>query len=260
MRVEEVTAEKAIDLSPHNHEFLNPYHGCLMGCPFCLWLNEEGWENRIQVKTNIAGLLEGYLKAGRLSGNLYLGSVCDPFMELERKYQLTKQCLEVIRRYRTPLIITTSASSPVILDCIDLLKSMEQRVIVVVELARIPYIQDMNRGGKHTGITHANALCRAGIETWATLAPVLPGITFVDCVLDQLDARIPVYIDGLHCTADSIQGKRVLEFIKKDYPGLTGIYEKLVKDQETDYLDEIFERHNDSKRLKVFPFQLDNAG
>ena len=31
MRTEEIQAERAIDLSPHNHAFLNPYNGCAMG-------------------------------------------------------------------------------------------------------------------------------------------------------------------------------------------------------------------------------------
>ena len=105
---------------------------------------------------NIVSLLEDYLSNRMDDGYLYLGSVCDPFMELEREYRLTGKCLELIRRYRIPLVITTSAASNVILDYIKILKSMESRVIVVAELSRIPFLEAMNGGGRHTRIDHAN--------------------------------------------------------------------------------------------------------
>lgn len=256
MTLEEIQAETAIDLSPHGHSYLNPYNGCMMGCPYCYWLSFPGWENRVQVKMNIVSLLEDYLSNRMDDGYLYLGSVCDPFMELEREYRLTGKCLELIRRYRIPLVITTSAASNVILDYIKILKSMESRVIVVAELSRIPFLEAMNGGGRHTGIDHANYLRRNGLEIWATLAPVLPGITDLDCVLGTLDIKIPLYIDRLRCGPDDLQANRILEWISRDYPGLFYRYEDIIKKQDWKYFQDILKQGSYSRRIKTFPFQL----
>lgn len=148
MLLEEIMAEEGFNLSPHNHAFINPYDGCSMGCPFCYWLSREGWEGRIQVKMNIGNLLEEELRRWPKREFLYLGSVCDPFNELEGRYRLTKRCLEIIKKYEVPLVITSSAVNPVILDYVELLRSMKQRVVVVVELARIPYIEAAKTGGR----------------------------------------------------------------------------------------------------------------
>lgn len=256
MVFEEIQAKHAIDLSPHNHAFLNPYNGCLMGCPYCYWLSIPGWENRIQVKKNIAELLKDYLRSKEDNDYLYLGSMCDPFMEQERVYGLTKACLELIDKYRVPLVIMTSAASDVILDYIDILKSMEQKVIVVVELSRIPFIEKMNHGGKHTGIIHANILQESGIKTWATLAPILPGITKLDYVLADLNAKIPLYIDRLYCNEDDLQSKRILEWISSNYPKLYTQYRNMIIEQDWRYFESILQQNSSNTRIKTFPFQL----
>lgn len=81
MKYEEVQAEKALELSPHHHAYINPYTGCSMGCPFCFWLSMEGWEGRIGVRKNLPELLRRELKDWPKDEFLYLGSICDPLMK-----------------------------------------------------------------------------------------------------------------------------------------------------------------------------------
>ena len=259
MRTEEIQAERAIDLSPHNHAFLNPYNGCAMGCPFCFWLSDPAWENRMQVKQNIAELLEVYLREQWDGDYLYLGSVCDPFAKEEETCGLTGRCLELLKKYQVPLLITTSAASPVILSYTDLLKSMKGPVITVVELSRIPFVEEMNRGNVHPGIDRANRLREAGLTVWATLSPVLPGITDLEQVLAALDPRIPVYVDRLNMTADSVQGRRTLAWIERDYPQLYARYEGMICGQEWSYFEELLARCRGNERVKTFPFQLEKV-
>ncbi len=259
MRTEEIQAERAIDLSPHNHAFLNPYNGCAMGCPFCFWLSDPAWENRMQVKQNIAELLEVYLREQWDGDYLYLGSVCDPFAKEEETCGLTGRCLELLRKYQVPLLITTSAASPVILSYTDLLKSMKGPVITVVELSRIPFVEEMNRGNVHPGIERANRLREAGLTVWATLSPVLPGITDLEQVLAALDPRIPVYVDRLNMTVDSVQGRRTLAWIERDYPQLYARYEGMICGQEWSYFEELLACCRGNERVKTFPFQLEKV-
>ncbi|SQB15522.1 Uncharacterised protein [Enterocloster clostridioformis] len=94
------------------------------------------------------------------------------------------------------------------------------------------------------------------MEIWATLAPVLPGITDLDCVLGTLDIKIPLYIDRLRCGPDDLQANRILEWISRDYPGLFYRYEDIIKKQDWKYFQDILKQGSYSRRIKTFPFQL----
>lgn len=254
--IERVTCKEAFDWSPHHHAFINPYNGCTAGCPFCFWLSQKGWENRIQIRENIVSILDETLKTWDSDEFIYLGSVCDPFMEIERENRLSKGCLEVIKKYNIPLLITTSATNDVIREYVDLLKSMPQRVIVVVELSRLGLLREFNAGGLHAGIENANYLRSQGLEVWATVAPVLPGVTDLDAILGALNSDIPVYVDSLQCAFGSIQAKKVMDWICEEHPGLEAEYDKIVNNQNTSYYDVLMDRYSTEPRLRRFPFDL----
>lgn len=255
MTVEEIKTDTVYELSPHHHAYINPYIGCSMGCPFCYWLKQDGWEGKIKVKTNLEELLEDKLKDWPKDEYLYLGSVCDPFNELEHKYHLSEKCLKVIAKYEIPVLITTSAATDVVLQYSDLLQSIP-KLVVVVELSRIPFIENMNQGGIHRGITCANLLQEKGIKVWTTLAPILPGITKLDQILNLLHKEIPVYIDKLDCNAEDILGKRTLKWIYEKYPELLKEYERIIKEHDFSYFSAIEKAYAENERVKKFPFQL----
>mgnify|MGYP004607371019 FL=1 len=255
MIVEEIKTDTVYELSPHNHAYINPYIGCSMGCPFCYWLKQEGWEGKIKVKTNLEELLEEKLKDWPKDEFLYLGSVCDPFNELEKKYHLSEKCLKVIAKYDIPVLITTSAATDVVLEYSDLLKSIK-KLIVVIELSRIPFVENLNQGGIHRGIQCANILREHGMKVWTTLAPVLPGITDLDQILKLLHEEIPVYIDKLDCNAEDILGKRTLKWIYEEYPEFSDEYDKIIKEHDFSYFSKIEKKYAENRRVKKFPFQL----
>ncbi len=256
MMMETVAVHSAIDWSPHHHAYINPYNGCTAGCPYCFWLSQPGWEGRIQVRTNIAQQLEAFLDTWDPGEYLYLGSVCDPFMELDKQWGLTGKCLEQIYQRKIPLLITTSALSDAIFRCEDLLQKMRGQVVIVVELARPEPLRIWKQGGVHRGIEAANRLVRSGLRVYATLAPVLPGITDLQAVLDALDSRIPVYVDSLQCGAGSIQGEKVRNWIRQDYPALQAEYDALLRNPDGAYFREILTRFGENDRVKTFPYQL----
>jgi len=256
IKIEANRIETAIDWSPHHHAFINPYNGCQAGCPFCFWLSEEGWEGRIQVRENIPEILDQELKDWPDDQFIYLGSVCDPFMDLDQVYGLTRSCLEIIQRHEIPLLITTSAMNSLIFRDVDLLMGMKKRVVIVVELSRIKQIEALNGGSGHVGIRNANQLSAMGFEVWATLSPILPEITDLDIVLKQLNPQIPVYIDSLQMEKDSIQARRTLEWINHDYPNLMELYKNIICSQDLSYFSELQKKYRDNPRVLTFPFQL----
>lgn len=255
MRIEEIETKEAYDLSPHNHPFINPYNGCSMGCPFCYWLTKEGWENRIQIKINIAEILEKRLENWNTGEVIYMGSVGDPYNELEEQYGLSRKCLEVIQRKRIPLVITTSGVRETIFRDVDLLKKM--RVIVVVELARIPMMNQMEQGGVHTGIETANRLMAEGLNVYTTLAPLCPGAIELEPVLERLESSIPIYVDCLRCEPDGILANRIKEWIRKEHPELLPKYEDIIDYQNQKYFQECLDKYRTDSRIRTFPFELE---
>lgn len=228
-----------------------------MGCPFCFWLSRDGWENKMEIRMDTPSLLEEALKTWPKGEWIYLGSICDPFNEWESKYRLSEQCLKVIDKYQIPLLITTSAVSPALVEEAEILKRMKAPVVIVTELARIPEAERLKKEGIHRGIEAANALKKMGLTVWATMAPVCPGILELEPVLEKLDQEIPVYIDSLQCGKNSVQEKRVMEWIRNDYPQLESLYEKIVLEKDLTYFDVLLEQYENDPRIKTFPYELD---
>lgn len=175
---------------------------------------------------------------------------------MEEQYGIAQECLKVIEKYQIPVLITSSAVQPVILKAAETLKQMKSPVILVTELARIPEVERMKRGENHRGIEHANQLKSMGLNVYATIAPICPGIIDLEPILKKLDTEIPVYVDSLQCAKDSIQENRVMEWIQRDYPELLGVYESIVMKKDLSYFEEILKTYGTDARVKTFPYDL----
>lgn len=117
-------------------------------------------------------------------------------------------------------------------------------------------IERMKRGENHRGIEHANQLKSMGLNVYATVAPICPGIIDLEPILEKLDTEIPVYVDSLQCAKDSIQEKRVMEWIQRDYPELLGVYESILMKKDISYFEEILKTYGTDARVKTFPYDL----
>ena len=159
----------------------NLYKGCTHGCVYCyapsLTHDERRWGSYVDVKVNASQVLEKELRSLR-KDEVFLSSASDPYQPVEARYGVTRRCLEVLQRHRYPVSILTR--SPLVLRDLDLLKRLEwARVgmsITSVPIRRFePGVPPLQRR-----IDTLRKLSRAGISTWVSLAPVIPGIVLVD--------------------------------------------------------------------------------
>lgn len=101
---------------------MNLYRGCQHQCIYCDSRSQcygiENFED-IQVKINALDLLEKELSRKRVKGTIGLGSMHDPYMPVEKLYQLTGQALQLIARYGFGVHVITK--SDLVLRDIDLL-------------------------------------------------------------------------------------------------------------------------------------------
>ena len=111
---------------------LNPYSGCSHGCVYCYapevthseW---RGW--RVPgVRENIATRLSKEI--GPLRGTIGIGTSTDPYQYVERRFELTRQCLEIISR--KGLAVNVMTKSDLFLRDADLLSGMRHAIGVTV--------------------------------------------------------------------------------------------------------------------------------
>ena len=110
---------------------INPYIGCEHNCVYCYARfmkrftgHAEKWGSFVDVKTNIAEVLEKQMSAPRFSkGQIYIGTVTDPYQQAEKKYKVTRGVLQVLSEYDCSVSIMTK--SDLVLRDVDLLKKFK---------------------------------------------------------------------------------------------------------------------------------------
>jgi len=163
----------------------NLYKGCTHGCVYCyapsLTHDDRRWGSYVDVKVNAPQVLERELR-GLRRDEVFLSSASDPYQPVEAKYGITRRCLEVFRRHRYPVSILTR--SPLVLRDLDLLRRFEW-VRVGMSITSVP-VRRYEPGVPplQRRIDTLRKLSKAGIPTWVSLAPVIPGIVLID--LDEL--------------------------------------------------------------------------
>lgn len=159
----------------------NLYKGCTHGCVYCyapsLTHDERRWGSYVDAKVNAPEVLERELRVFR-KDRVFLSSASDPYQPVEAKYRITRRCLEALLRHGFPASILTR--SPLVLRDLDLLKRFEWvevgMSITTVPVRRFePGVPPLRRR-----VDTLRRLHDAGLRTWVSLAPVIPGLVMVD--------------------------------------------------------------------------------
>ncbi|MFH0953509.1 MAG: radical SAM protein [Verrucomicrobiota bacterium] len=185
MDITEIRTKSALVRSriPGVDYVINPYLGCGHGCRYCyaVFMRKYShhhaatpWGQFVEVKVNIAQVLRDELGRKRQRGSAMLSSVCDPYQPAERRYRLTRACLEALRDFRWGIEILTR--SPLVTRDIGILLAAKASVGL-----SIPTDDDKIRGILEPGsppigsrIATLKRLREAGLETWAFIGPMLP--------------------------------------------------------------------------------------
>jgi len=119
---------------------LNPYIGCRFACSYCyvqgLQLHRYHqpslpWGDYAHPRAGIHVQLERELARLAAKGELYrtailMSSATDPYQPLERRWRLTRACLEVFLKY-PPGLVNVQTRSPLVQDDFSLLKELGAR-------------------------------------------------------------------------------------------------------------------------------------
>ena len=169
---------------------LNPYQGCEHGCIYCYARNSHEYygfsagldfEQKIIVKRQAALLLEQHLlKKNWKPHPIMISGNTDCYQPLERKYQLTRQLLEVFLKYKHPLGMLTK--NALVLRDIDLLSELAKDQLVHVFFSintldeKLRSILEPRTASAVKKLQAMEKLAEAGIPVGVMNAPIIPGI------------------------------------------------------------------------------------
>lgn len=135
MKIKEVTCKTALSKSnlPGLTYSLNPYRGCQHNCAYCyvpnvLRIKREEWGSFVNIKTNIPNVLSKELR-NKKPGIVAISTVTDPYQPIEKKYNLTRYCLEQLLKYDFQVSIQTK--SKLILRDLDMISKFTNADIMI---------------------------------------------------------------------------------------------------------------------------------
>lgn len=172
---------------------MNIYRGCSHGCVYCdsrskCYHFTHDFED-IEVKQNAPELLEEALRKKRKRCVIGTGSMCDPYIPLEKELCLTRRCLEIIDRYNFGAAVLTK--SDLVLRDLDLLSSINKKAKAVVQMTLTTADDNLCKilePGVCPTSRRVQVLreCKErGIPTVVWLSPLLP---FINDTRENIDA------------------------------------------------------------------------
>ncbi|HSM10953.1 MAG TPA: PA0069 family radical SAM protein [Lysobacter sp.] len=177
---------------------VNPYRGCEHGCVYCFARPSHAYldlspgldfETRLYAKTNAAERLRAELaRPGYRPEPIALGINTDAYQPIERRYQVTRQLLEVLAECRHPVSFVTK--SALIERDLELLAAMARERLVTVYFSvttldnRLAARMEPRASAPHRKLQAMRALHAAGVPVGVMVAPVVPMIT--DHELEQI--------------------------------------------------------------------------
>jgi len=201
--VKEVNVKTILSKSKVSDYAINPYIGCEHGCSYCYARfikrftgHREEWGRFVDVKINAITLLQREIRKKRV-GRVWISGICDPYQPLEKKYELTKGCLEVLSRYGWPVTIQTKSS--LVLRDIELIREfcdIEVGLTITTADEDVRRIFEANSSPIGERIETLEKLHSVGIKTYAMIAPILPK---AENLVEQLGGKVDyVLIDRMN--------------------------------------------------------------
>jgi DNA repair photolyase len=169
---------------------INPYRGCEHGCVYCyarpshelLGMNAGlDFESRIMVKHDAPELLRAELADENWRGDfIAISGVTDCYQPAERKFRLTRGCLEVMLEARQPLGIVTK--NALVTRDLDLLAHLAAKKLVHVFVslttldARLARTMEPRTATPEARLRTIRQLAVSGVPTGVMTSPIIPGL------------------------------------------------------------------------------------
>jgi DNA repair photolyase len=243
METKEIQCKTCMTKSKLTDYVVNPYTGCQHACRYCYadfirrFQNiKTNWGEFAYAKINCPDLLAKELEKNK-PGNIFMASVCDCYMPLDGKYQLTRKILEIISKspYKNKFTMEILTKSALVKRDLDLLKKINVELgcsINTLDEKTARLIEPLASPPRE----RINALKEAkkqGIRVFGFISPVLPGITDLEEIFKELSFCNYVWVELLNTRKTILD--RFIPFINKNFPEKIEDFEFAIKNPEEYY-------------------------
>ncbi|HMD36478.1 MAG TPA: radical SAM protein, partial [Vicinamibacterales bacterium] len=246
-RYQEVTCRSALNRvegMPFNWT-LNPYRGCTHGCHYCFARryhvqfemdSDDEFASVILVKHNIVDVLAREMdRPSWKREQVAFGTATDPYQPIEGHYKLTRRCLEILARGRTPIGLITKG--PMIVRDVDVLLAHAKAASNTVYMS-VPTVDEDAWRILEPGTAHplqrlraVRELRDAGVNVGVLMAPIVPGFS---SSRSRIERTVKAIADHgarfVGCNVMYLQdGTRThfLKFIEREFPAMLPRFEGL---------------------------------
>lgn len=261
MKIREIKCKTALSTSllPGLDYTLNPYKGCQHKCVYCyvpnvLRIERQRWGSYVDVKINIPIVLSRELKK-KEPGVVGISTVTDPYQPIEKKYHLSRYCLEQLLKYDFPICIQTK-SSLVVRDAEIISKFSDAEIMMSVGTLNKEERQllEPNSSPLTQRLEALKEYSTRGIKTSIFFGPVYPTIH-----VEDIPMIIDTFIDygAKEIIIDKFNLKpgiwKNIEKTLSLHSNLKNIFRKNWVENHTNYqkLSEEFIRHCKRKNVKA---------
>jgi radical SAM domain protein len=228
MKVKEIKVSNYLSKSnlPGFDFVINPYIGCSHACLYCyasfmkrITNHSENWGSFIDIK-----LTDKELDLKKIQNkNIFMSSVTDCYLPLEKDYLITRNILEELERVSCNLTISTKSS--LILRDLDILKRFKNLTICIsINTVDEGFKNDMDKASSiKERINTLKVLHENNIHTVAFVSPIFPYITNIEDIVKATK----YYVDEYWFENLKLRGeykKDILNYIKNNYKELYSKY------------------------------------
>lgn len=170
---------------------INPYRGCEHGCIYCYarptheFLGFSAgldFETKIMVKKYAPKLLEeAFMKKNWEPQAIFFSGNTDCYQPIEKKLQITRECLEVFLKFRNPVAVITK--NALVQRDIDILRELAKlnliRVVISVTSLKkeLQRIMEPRTSTPEKRLQTIETLASNEIPVGVNVAPIIPGLT-----------------------------------------------------------------------------------
>lgn len=217
---------------------MNIYRGCQHGCIYCDTRSNVynvGDLSHIRIKENAVELLDLTIRRIKRKNTIGTGSMNDPYMPIEEKYNLVGQALQIIEKYKFPVHIITKSN--LVLRDADIIQKIDKTYAAVsftITTADDELSKQIEPGAPESSkrFQALQMLSSMGIYTGVIITPVLPFLTDTEENIKQIinataKAGGKYILAWMGLTQRDGQREYFYNQLMQKFPGLEKKYNKL---------------------------------
>ena len=246
-------------LEGHNYQ-VDPYIGCEHLCSYCYALNkaETDWEKEILIHEDIIGQLT--LEMNSLEPqSIYMGMNSDPYQPSERTFKQTRKVLELFAEKGFSVCILTK--SGLVTRDIDLFRKMPNSsvgVSIAFQEERTRQMFEKNASSNKVRIEALKKLKNSGIATYTLICPVMPFITNLESVIEQVAPYSDtIWVYRLHIELENDKNwLNVKSVLDQHFPELTDLYRKIAFSRDHPFWKGIRQKLKEIQKKKCLNLRI----